>query len=631
MTKTKAKSRANKALALAGAAAVSAGLVSTVATPQAQAYDGVEDPNTGIVWGVGQDGSYMVPLQSGGEKQGWCIDPGAAYPKQPGDYGSTEYGEPTPWGANMSPEDKKKLGVALILGKGIESGVVNNQTVGIIDNINGALDAARNSPIPIPGIPEGYITKDINKIAAGVSGIVHDVGARNAEDSETTTPPYVKEWNPDRITDPEARFVYDIINNYSNLIPDAVLPQVTFSVRESIDKSRQRMILMDDIKIDFNIQFNPGNFVPETPDSPGTGTVKTTTPKTTPPTSSTTPQTTTPPSTSTVKTSTPTPKKEKPEVRTSAGTKSENIVEQGKTITDTVTYKNLEKNKEYRLTGETVDKETGEKDGNKGEIEFRPKTSDGRVDVPITLNNVSSEQLVVFETLEVKEGGDWKKVAEHADVDDQAQTIGRLPRTPQIGTSAESSTGNNIQTGTTVNDTVRFQGLTPGKNYRLEARLMCKETGADTGAVSNHEFTPEQENGQTVVQGIQVTDPDCLEQVVFEKLYDDKGLLVATHEDINDAAQTFGGEQPAKKKKKKPAPEKPAPAPAPQEAPVAVANADANATAPAAPLGAAPASAPGGMGGGGGTGGAGGAAPRQVIGSVPSGDFTGNGSTIFTR
>ena len=161
---------------------------------------------------------------------------------------------------------------------------------------------------------------------------------------------------------------------------------------------------------------------------------------------------------------------------------------------------------------------------------------------------------------------------------------------------------------------------------------MCKATGEDTGAVANHEFTPDQENGQTVVQGIEVTNPDCLEQVVFEKLYDDKGLLVASHEDINDAAQTFGGEQPAKKKKKTPTPEKPAPKPQPKpEAPMAVANADANAdSAPApAPLGAAPAS--GGGGGAGGAGGAGGGAPRQVIGSVPSGDYSVTGSTLFNR
>ena len=57
MTKTMTKSGMNKALALGGAFAISAGLVSMVGSPDAQAYNGKEDPGTGIVWGVGQDGS----------------------------------------------------------------------------------------------------------------------------------------------------------------------------------------------------------------------------------------------------------------------------------------------------------------------------------------------------------------------------------------------------------------------------------------------------------------------------------------------------------------------------------------------------------------------------------------------
>lgn len=616
MSRVMTKNGLYKAFALGGAAAVSAGMVSMVGASDAQAYNGKEDPSTGIVWGVGQDGSYMVPLESGGEKQGWCIDPGAAYPKQ----GTpVKYGKPVSWGKGMNNSDKKKIGVALILGKGIENGQINGQTMQIINSVNGALDTARKTaPDPIKKqIPDGKITTDVNKLAAGVSGVVHDVGQRNANEKGTTKPPYTKKWDPGRINDPEARFVFDLISKYSNFIPDQVLPQVSFSVRESVDHSRQRMVLMDDIKIDYNVKGFKLDLpeMPKIPDSPKKSTPTQTTDK------PVGPETETPATDSgTVDTPSETPstseeKKDKPEIRTSAGTKSENVVDQGKTITDTVTYKNLEPGETYRLTGETVNKETGEKDGNKGEIEFQPKTANGRVDVPIKLDKVKGDQLVVFEKLDIKKGDKdkWDEVATHEDVDDQAQTVGRLPRNPQIATSADSSTGNFIQTGTTVNDTVRFQGLTPGKNYRLEARLMCKDTGEDTGAVENHEFTPDSDNGQTVVEGIKVTNPDCFEQVVFEKLYDDKGMLVASHEDINDAAQTFGGEKSSKKKKKAPKPQhKP-------QAPVAAAHADSHAnSAPApapAPVGAAPA-AP---------------APRQVIGSVPSGDYSVEGSTLFNR
>lgn len=637
-----------KPAVMLGAASVTLGTMTVVgATPEAQAYNGREDPSTGIVWGVGQDGSYKVPLQSGGEKQGWCIDPGAAYPKQNGPYGSKLYGAAKPWNTTLTATDKKKLAIALIIGKGIESGQINRQTVRLIDAINKGVSDIRNGLNVadgwlkgVPGaqgiidqirrdLPDRKITKDINKIAAGVSGVVHEVGNR---DRSPNKPPYTKPWSASRISDPDARYIYDLIMKYSHLIPNFILPKINFSIRSSLDNGRQRMILMDDIKIDFGVAFTVPSFPPVTPppgvsDVPGTSSTTPSGSSTTPTQSTRTVSTT--PSTRSTTPETPTPKEEpntpNPEVRTNAGTKSENVVENGATIVDTVTYKNLEPGQKYRLTGETVDKATGEKDGNKGDVEFSPETPNGRIDVPITLNNPAGQELVVFETLEVERDGEWEKVAEHADINDAAQTVGRLARTPQIGTSAESSTGNDIQTGTVVNDTVRYQGLIPGKQYRLEARLMCKATGQDTGAVQNHTFTPESENGQTVVQNIAVTNPDCLEQVVFEKLYDDQGYLVATHEDINDAAQTFGGAQPSEKKKK--LPEKTAPAPEKPNGPIAQANANAEANpAPAqvVPLGA---PAPAGMGGGS----APAPAPRQVIGSVPSGEATGYGSTIFNR
>lgn len=120
---------------------------------------------------------------------------------------------------------------------------------------------------------------------------------------------------------------------------------------------------------------------------------------------------------------------------------------------------------------------------------------------------------------------------------------------PEIRTSAEGSTGNTIESGTTVNDTVSYSGLESGNGYRLEARLMCKETGEDTGASKEHEFTASSASGEVTVEDIAVEDPDCLEQVVFQNLYDEEGYLVASHEDIQDNSQTVGGGTTGKKKK----------------------------------------------------------------------------------
>lgn len=166
---------------------------------------------------------------------------------------------------------------------------------------------------------------------------------------------------------------------------------------------------------------------------------------------------------------------------------------------------------------------------------------------------------------------------------------------PEIRTSAKGSTGNMIESGTTIDDTVSYSGLEKGETYKLESRLMCKATEEDTGATKTHEFVAEASSGETVVEDIAVEDADCNEQVAFEKLYDEEGYLIAEHEDIDDAAQTVGGETASKKK----------PVSDNEETPQ--------------------------RGIGNGTGPAPQQQERKVINSVPSGEGSSIGSTIFNR
>ena len=105
---------------------------------------------------------------------------------------------------------------------------------------------------------------------------------------------------------------------------------------------------------------------------------------------------------------------------------------------------------------------------------------------------------------------------------------------------------------------MRFTDLVPGKNYRLDATLVDK-TSADrilgTGSV---EFTPETSSGE---QAVMITVSDDVDEpvsaaVAFEKLTstevtadgqdnaDGQPVEIASHEDINDAAQTVHGEKP---------------------------------------------------------------------------------------
>lgn len=175
----------------------------------------------------------------------------------------------------------------------------------------------------------------------------------------------------------------------------------------------------------------------------------------------------------------------------------------------------------------------------------------------------------------------------------------------QISTTA-SLDADVIQTGATVDDTIKYEGLVPGQKYTVESSLMCKADEKDTGASKTSEFTAEESSGEYTVEDIEVKDPDCFEQVVFETIKDEEGNVVAEHTDINDEAQTVGDGHFAKKKKKK----NPNEDTSAVNTPARKARANANADAAARPT------PPG---------------DRAVIGSVPSGEFSSYGSTLFNR
>lgn len=646
---------------LTASMAIAAGVIAAP-TANALPIGGPEVGNTYGKWGYGWDSSYTVPLASGGEQEGFCLDPFLAAPKQ---YAGVRYTEPKPYNIT-NPTDKRRLSVALYIGKialaGDQQWNQLKQGIATIRNLESQLNS-----LPIPAQMKNSIKAaippslknlpDMSKwtkhdVAAAVSVVAHEIGSRGPEGNGR--------WNPGSryLTNPRAKEVYSNINLLSDEIGKlTTVPVIGPEIKKitNLDlKQRypsnwkgpnngaQRMIVVGDIKLpelnipipgfDFNFDIPELPTLPDISTNPSTPTTESTTPNDVPDDRTTTTTTTTTPEV--VKSSTPSTKRTTPrerperepdiEIRTSAGTKEDNIVEVGKTITDTVSYTGLEKGETYKLVGELIDPETGEKTGDKGEVEFTANSSDGEQDIDITVNNAANDELVVFESLYDDKG---VLVAEHADVNDKAQTVGKPEYNPEIRTMAESSTGNVIQTGTTINDTVSYTGLEPGKTYRLEARLVCKADGVDTGASQSITFTPETTDGEVVVQGIQVTNPDCTEQVVFERLYDDEtGELVAVHEDITDAAQTVGGpREEIQKKKKKVAPvdEPVEDAPEPEKE-VIVPNIhqeqNQQQTAPGAP---APA---GGMGGGGSS-----PAPRQVISAVPSGGAESFGSSAFNR
>ena len=134
-------------------------------------------------------------------------------------------------------------------------------------------------------------------------------------------------------------------------------------------------------------------------------------------------------------------------------------------------------------------------------------------------------------------------------ISENGQTVGITvvnDRTPEIGTKA---TVNGEKTATaegdiTIEETVSYKHLIPGKAYTVKGILMYKSTGKaflvdGKELTSEVTFTPEESCGEVTVRftfdGSKITKQTDL--VVFETLYRD-GVELAAHADIEDGGQT---------------------------------------------------------------------------------------------
>ena len=216
------------------------------------------------------------------------------------------------------------------------------------------------------------------------------------------------------------------------------------------------------------------------------------------------------------------------------------------TIVDTVFYKDLRPEVTYKVTGKLMNKETGKPilvDGKEVTAEkvFTPKSENGTVDIVFKFNGeaLRGETVVAFESVSYKD----IEVAVHADITDEAQTV----YIPEIKTSAiDSETAAGISKADkkiTLIDTVSYNNLMPGVQYKVIGTLMDKDTGKPVetnGKVVTSEavFTAESTEGTVdVVFEFNGKDIAGKTTVVFESLmFEDKE--VAVHSDITDDGQT---------------------------------------------------------------------------------------------
>ena len=231
-------------------------------------------------------------------------------------------------------------------------------------------------------------------------------------------------------------------------------------------------------------------------------------------------------------------------------------------ITDTVHYEGLLAEREYEATGVLYDKKTAKPlkiDGKEvtastkfttPAAEEGKETVDGTVDVTFKFKGskeLEDSELVAFET--VKRNG--AEVFVHADIDDVAQTV-TVPggRT----TATDSETGNHTSYAdkdVTIVDRVEYEGLLPEKEYKVEGKLMNKETGKpilvdgkEVTATAKFKTPKAEDEGFRVSGSVDVTfkfDGRALAgtaTVVFEDVYYN-GVKVFTHADLEDEAQTI--------------------------------------------------------------------------------------------
>ena len=235
-------------------------------------------------------------------------------------------------------------------------------------------------------------------------------------------------------------------------------------------------------------------------------------------------------------------------------------------IVDTFEYRNLVPGETYRIRGRVMKKTSAEEipstlteakfgersDGEMSGIKdnaavFTPAAGDGALELTFAFDAsaLKGEDVVLFEIVSQND----VVVLRHEDIGDEDQTI----HFPSLGTKAADRKDGDKQlhySGTvTVEDTVTYKNLIPGKEYYVSGTLMNKSSGkpAEAGGkeITGHtSFTADSSDGTAVVRfTMNASELETGDYVVFEELYEiqaqtgDK-VLVAEHKDLEDQAQT---------------------------------------------------------------------------------------------
>lgn len=225
-------------------------------------------------------------------------------------------------------------------------------------------------------------------------------------------------------------------------------------------------------------------------------------------------------------------------------------------LIDTISYKNMDLDKEYTIKGELRDKETGDvlivNDSEiTCEMEIKPNRPEGIIEVlyEFDASGMAGKSVVAFEYIYDSEGN---LVAEHSDINDEKQTI-KFPYIETEATSKEGQKEIECAQNVNINDKVYYRNLSPEYTYELSGALMLKSTSKPVlnngkPVVKSVSFTPENEDGEVVVSfEFDSREYDGQEIVVFESLYlivespvDNTEEGLASDSDAHDENVTIG-------------------------------------------------------------------------------------------
>lgn len=219
-------------------------------------------------------------------------------------------------------------------------------------------------------------------------------------------------------------------------------------------------------------------------------------------------------------------------------------------LIDTVNYRYLTPGHTYSLKGMLIDKQTGRElldtDGIpvSAETVFTPKAAQGTTQVFFTLDASTLGGHTLVATEQLFENG--HVIAVHDDIEDVHQTV-ELEAHPVIHTSFTDSNGSKEVLGTesvVLQDLVSYAQLQPQESYTLQARLIDKDQGTTLmidgiPVTQSLHFIPERSDGSVVVS-FELPGKELLgKTLVACEVLSQNDMVLARHEDLNDADQTL--------------------------------------------------------------------------------------------